>query len=312
MKNDLISVIVPIYKVEKYIHECVDSILAQTYTNLEIILVDDGSPDNCGKICDEYAAKDSRIKVIHQENGGVSSARNAGLDAVTGNYIGWVDPDDFIEINMFEELYRSIMEFHSDLSVCGVKKFGLDSRSEIYENKCVNQSDYLRELLVENIKSYLWNKLYKKHLFDNIRFPEGEVFEDMKIMHLVGERISSASFTDKTFYNYRIRQYSITFDNRGVKAKDYMSAAHNRSNRYKGTEFYTYAVAGEFRCLRVIVSEISSTQNLKGTYRQLFKKSKELYKICKNEIKGIQKILSIVYLTSPKLYSLLKKTYLNR
>ena len=107
-KNPLISVIVPVYKVEQFIHRCVDSILNQTYTNLEIILVDDGSPDRCGEICDEYAEKDSRIRVIHQKNGGPSAARNAGLDICTGEYIAFVDSDDYIEPDMLQQLLSGI------------------------------------------------------------------------------------------------------------------------------------------------------------------------------------------------------------
>ena len=113
----LISVIVPIYKVEEYLYKCVKSILAQTYTNLEIILVDDGSPDNCPAICDEFAAKDSRVTVVHKKNGGVSSARNVGLDTATGEYIGFVDGDDYIEPTMYETLYKYIVDNNTDVSV---------------------------------------------------------------------------------------------------------------------------------------------------------------------------------------------------
>ena len=116
--KDLISVIVPVYKVERYLCRCVDSIIAQTYTNLQIILVDDGSPDGSGAICDDYAAKDSRITVIHKKNGGLSDARNAGLVAACGSYIGFVDSDDYIEPEMFEELLLKAMDTGADLTLC--------------------------------------------------------------------------------------------------------------------------------------------------------------------------------------------------
>lgn len=311
MAEDLISVIVPVYKVEEYLRECVDSILAQTYTNLEIILVDDGSPDNCGKICDEYAKKDSRIKVIHQQNGGLSAARNTGLDIATGDYIGFVDSDDYIELNMFEELHNSIKEYNSDMSVCGVKKFELDSRSFFYGKKCVSKNTFMMELLKETIASYSWNKLYKKELFVGIRFPVGELFEDIKIMHFIGEKTNRVSFTDKTHYNYRIRENSITADNKGIKAKDYLSATHSRCERYKKTEYYVCAIAGEFKCLRVIVSDMSEFDSKSDEYKKLRLKSKELYSICKREIKGFQKILSWLYLISPRIYAIIKKLYLS-
>lgn len=119
--KDLISVIVPVYKVERYLCRCVDSIIAQTYTNLQIILVDDGSPDGSGAICDDYAAKDPRITVIHKENGGLSDARNAGLGAARGSYIGFVDSDDYISVDMYEKLYKAIVACNADMSVCNFR-----------------------------------------------------------------------------------------------------------------------------------------------------------------------------------------------
>ena len=124
--EDLISVVVPIYNVENYIKKCVDSILSQTYKNLEIILVDDGSPDNCPQICDEYAQKDNRIKVIHKENGGLSDARNAGIDISKGKFITFIDSDDYIEKDYVEVLYNSIKENASDMAI--------GSHKAIYDN----------------------------------------------------------------------------------------------------------------------------------------------------------------------------------
>ena len=119
--NPKISIIVPVYKVEKYIHKCIDSILAQTFTDFELILVDDGSPDNCGKICDEYAKEDSRIVVIHKDNGGVSDARNIGISRANGEYIGFVDSDDYIDKDMYKNLYESCLNNKADISIIGIK-----------------------------------------------------------------------------------------------------------------------------------------------------------------------------------------------
>ncbi len=309
MNSKLISIIVPIYNVEEYLGKCLDSIINQTYENLEIILVDDGSPDSCPAICDEYAAKDSRIKVIHKENGGVSSARNAGLDAATGEYIGWVDPDDIAEKNMFEVLLKALNENKSDISVCGVKKFQMESKEEFHSPQTVDGKTFLKLLLKEDEKSYLWNKLYKRELFSDIRFPEGEIFEDMKILHLIAEKAQTAVFTDKTFYNYRIREKSITTVNKGLRALQFYDAAHGRSERYKDTEFYIYALVGEFRCLRIIVSEAKNSERKEEHYRKYIKLSKELYKKCRSEIHGFQKILSAVFVVSPRLYSFIRNTY---
>ena len=127
--GERISVIVPVYKVEPYLRKCLDSIVNQTYRNLEIILVDDGSPDNCGRICDEYAERDKRIRVIHQKNGGVSSARNEGLKIASGDWIGWVDSDDWIEPDMFEYLLENAKKSKADIAVC--------SRKEWYKDRCI-------------------------------------------------------------------------------------------------------------------------------------------------------------------------------
>ncbi|MCR5522214.1 MAG: glycosyltransferase [Clostridia bacterium] len=205
---DLITVIVPVYKVEKYLRRCVDSILAQTYTNLEIILVDDGSPDNCGKICDEYAENDSRIKVIHQKNGGLSAARNAGLDIATGDYIGFVDSDDYIERDMYESLYISATRNDADISSCNfikVDENGNTVKTEkqpaflILDNmKALEmlQSDYDLNFVI------VCNKLFKSHLFDNIRFPLNRYYEDNYVIHnlLYNCKVFSTTGSTKYFY----------------------------------------------------------------------------------------------------------------
>ena len=125
IKEAVVSIIVPVYKAEKYIHQCIDSLLAQTYSNIEVILVDDGSPDNCGKICDEYAAKDCRVKVIHQQNGGVSVARQTGIDHATGEYSIHADPDDWVELNMIEELVAKAVADNADMVICDYISEGL-------------------------------------------------------------------------------------------------------------------------------------------------------------------------------------------
>ena len=125
MDNALVSIIVPVYKAEKYIHQCIDSLLTQTYRNIEVILVDDGSPDHCGKICDEYAAKDCRVKVIHQQNGGVSVARQTGIDHATGEYSIHADPDDWVELNMIEELVAKAVSDNADMVICDYISEGL-------------------------------------------------------------------------------------------------------------------------------------------------------------------------------------------
>jgi len=185
MQNPLISIIIPIYKVEDYIRCCIDSILSQTYKNLEIILVDDGSPDNCGSVCEEYSLKDKRIKVIYKKNGGLSSARNAGLDIASGEYIGFVDSDDWIENDMYESLYNAIIFHKADISVCGryiASGNKITTISDSEKAEVFTRCEALSELVLDEysgMKNFAWDKLYKKELFDNVRYPEGKCYEDI-------------------------------------------------------------------------------------------------------------------------------------
>lgn len=192
IKNQpLISVIVPVYNAEKYIHRCVDSIINQTYTNLEIILVDDGSPDNSGVICDEYAEKDDRIVVIHKENKGVYTARNAGLDICTGEYIAFVDSDDYIESEMYEIMLSESLKDNVDICVCQWQYENQDGQRIIDLNKINNTiygkktsiefAEYLYGSSYENgVVCAAWNKLYRKEIFETTRF-YGRYIEDDRI-----------------------------------------------------------------------------------------------------------------------------------
>ena len=170
MQELLISVIVPVYKVEKYLNRCVNSIINQIYKNLEIILIDDGSPDKCPYICDEWSKRDSRIKVLHKQNGGLSDARNAGLKIATGEFIGFVDSDDWIAPEMYERLLTAIIKDQSDIAECNVKmvwKNNLQSKMLLQQNNCVLKRDEAQlELLNESkLKQPVWNKLYKGNTF---------------------------------------------------------------------------------------------------------------------------------------------------
>ena len=216
MSAPLISVIVPVYKVEKYLEKCIESIVNQSYSNLEIILVDDGSPDLCGKICDIYAEKDSRIKVIHKKNGGVSTARNAALDIMQGDYVGFVDSDDYIDLKMYEYLINYIIEYEADISICEFRKI-YESNGEIQADnpriiQCLNNLQAM-ELLIgdEIIGSQPCNKLFRAELFKNIRFPQGRVYEDIAIMHRVFSKANRVVCSSQMMYNYLIRGNSTSY-----------------------------------------------------------------------------------------------------
>mgnify|MGYP002514942113 CR=1 FL=1 len=212
----LISVVVPVYKVEKYLDRCVQSLVNQTLKDMEIILVDDGSPDNCGAICDAYAQKDSRIRVIHKENGGLSSARNAALEVAQGEYFGFVDSDDWIEPEMYETLLAGIQKYDAQMAYggrydidgnTGEKTRGLCPRKE----ECISGMEMLgRVFLWENCDSAAWDKLYHRSLFEGIRYPQGYNSEDIAIFYKLMERVDKVAMCDKPMYNYLHRPNSIT------------------------------------------------------------------------------------------------------
>ena len=212
---NLISVIVPVYNVEKYLDQCVESIVNQTYKNLEIILVDDGSPDNCPAICDEWAKKDERIVVIHKNNGGLSSARNAGLDVAHGEYIGFVDSDDYIDSDMYEQLLNAITDEDAELSCCGRRI--VDEQSSVQCDRYTHErtsyigNDIVKSLFYGNeFDEAMWDKLYKKSFFNNLRFPIGEVNEDIVLMVKKFSSLNTMVHLGAAKYYYRNNTQGIT------------------------------------------------------------------------------------------------------
>ena len=210
----LISVIVPIYKVETFLDKCISSIVDQTYKNLEIILVDDGSPDNCPQKCDEWAKKDSRIKVIHKENGGVSSARNAALDIAKGDYICFVDGDDYVAIDLYEKIVNLLRKNPFDIIVFDANRIDLNgdifSSTEKIQEGLINSESALAELLNSNINSYVWDKVYKKSLFDDVRFPVNRKWEDVATIYKLFMKTNNIYCYPQKMYFYLKREESIT------------------------------------------------------------------------------------------------------
>lgn len=214
----LVSVIVPVYKVEAYLDRCIQSILNQTYANLEIILVDDGSPDKCPVICDQYAKKDARIKVIHKSNGGLSSARNAGMDIASGDYIAFVDSDDWIEVNMISHLVGMCESFDADVSdirciqTDGTKRIKNDNEmSEVYSGQDIIKRYLFRGLNEQNGAPYtVWRKLYKRNIIINERFEEGILNEDICFNYLILDKCHTYVESNQIMYNYFQNEASIT------------------------------------------------------------------------------------------------------
>lgn len=215
IKRPKISVIIPVYNVEKYLNQCVESVLSQTYTNLEVILIDDGSPDNCPDICDRYSEKDNRVIVIHKENGGLSSARNAGLDIATGDIISFIDSDDWVELDMFERMVNLKIQTGSDIVCCDwVRTDGINEHERTTLKKqygaIITGEQVTREMVIGRIDNYVWNSLYDRMYWTDIRFPVGRVYEDIAVTFLVFEKAEKVAFIDEPFYKYRINYNGIT------------------------------------------------------------------------------------------------------
>lgn len=228
-EKPLLSIIVPVYDVERYLPKCMDSILAQTFTDFELILVDDGSPDNCPALCDAAAAKDARIRVIHQKNGGLSAARNAGLDAARGAWIGFVDSDDYIAPEMYEAMYRAVQSTGADLALCDyaeVDEAGAPCQSMHIrlEKKDFTGRDLLKNATDSTIQP-AWNKLYRRDVFAQLRYPEGKLNEDLFLIPEICLNTQKAVVVPKALYYYVQRGGSIMNGNKTLRHFDAAEAA---------------------------------------------------------------------------------------
>ena len=267
ISEPLISVVVPIYNVEQYLERCINSILHQTYQNLEIILVDDGSPDNSGAICDSYSSLDQRIKVIHKRNGGLSDARNVGLDMAGGEFIAFVDSDDALMPEMIEKLYQRIDKDRSDMAFCGYRQVNQngDILSEVVLPDNVLTGFDALKVSYENqgvLYTIAWNKLYKIHLFRDIRFPVGKYHEDEFTTYKIIDQCDKISIVRDTLYIYYQRDLSIMQENYSVKRLDGIEASYERY-------FYFKKKGGKY--LDLLVPE-------GDTFAPVFFRSKVLFK----------------------------------
>lgn len=289
MDNELVSIIVPIYKVEEYLEECIDSLIAQTYTNLEIILVDDGSPDRCPEICEKYALIDSRIKVIHKQNGGLSDARNCGINEAKGEYIAFVDSDDLVAPRYVEYMYKSCKEMHTKIAACTYNKFY--SSEKIcrnigeYQLDCIMKGkELIKQIYYGNmpkISFTAWNKLYKKDLFSSdIRYPLGRIYEDTHVTYKLFLKSNNIAIIKNCLYYYRIRESSIM--TQGFSYKKFQDALIANSSVVN--EIINF---GEIELL-----QLASAYYLKNTIVSYYK---DIKKINKKERKKAKRCLSNNY-----------------
>lgn len=253
-----ISVIVPVYKVEAYLHRCVDSILAQTCTDFELILVDDGSPDNCGKICDEYAEKDQRIVVIHKENGGLSDARNAGIDWVFANsdseWLTFIDSDDWIHRDYLKYLYKAAVDNIVDISMLQFEyksAYCSDDPIEYSVALMLPAEAYFNH--TDNVVSYAWGRLYRKDLFKDIRYPDGRVFEDIFTTYKLLFQCEKIAVLDAKMYYYFRNYDGITLSKWDKKKMTDEIEAHEASMAFLEKDYYSHYLIERKKFVKVLI-----------------------------------------------------------
>lgn len=312
-----VSIIVPIYNVEKYLNKCVDSILNQTFKDFELILVDDGSTDNCGKICDEYEKLDNRIRVIHKENGGLSDARNKGIDESNSEFISFVDSDDYISEDMYEVLYNNLEKENADISVCGYYRCLNDkmiSKFEKEEYFVVNNKEALRLVLEDKkISVEACTKIYRKTLFDNTRYPVGKLSEDAFTTPTILSKANIVVGTTAPKYYYVIREDSITnsvFKKRDLNVIDAYKYNYDLVMD-KFPELENQAIFRYYWAHACVLKKmvLSKDFNDFDEYNKVTSSMKRgLFKILKNPLFSNQRKVSvIVLLFSKKLYNKLVK-----
>ncbi|MBF0715442.1 glycosyltransferase [Gemelliphila palaticanis] len=321
--KELITVVVPVYNVEKYLEKCVTSILNQTYKNLEIILVDDGSTDKSGELCDYLAERDSRIVVYHKLNGGLSDARNYGVDRAKGEYIGFVDSDDYIHSDMYLNLYDAIIKENSDVAECGVTRVYKNKELPHYDGDEYYFSTDARGFLFEYLKmnkiyGSAWCKLIKSNIAKSIKFPKGKIYEDIFYNYDLLNVANKFTFISGNYYYYYMREGSITTERFNDKHMDIIEAIDNLHSYTVGNypEFIYLSEVRKVTAYLSIFSQIIVLDNYSdySQYKLLlnFLKS-NFYKILKNRAASNSlKVALILLKIHPVLYRFALKKYRNR
>lgn len=259
-----ISVIVPVYRVEPYLRRCVDSILSQTFTDFELILVDDGSPDNCGAICDEYALKDSRVRVIHKQNGGLSDARNAGIDIAQGNYLTFVDSDDWVHKSYLIALYNAIISTGCIISVCSFINVNdyIDDNNVIFNSSiCDGLSLYNRNRTIATIAC---GKLYAQSLFSRHRYPVGKIHEDEFVTYKLLYESGNIAYINASLYYYFQNDSGITHQAYTVKKLDLVEAVEGQCQFFKAKNRSDLLVDSRKLLMNLYFKNIVSLQNVQN------------------------------------------------
>lgn len=314
--EDLISVIVPVYNVKDYIDECIKSILNQTYKNIEVIIVDDGSDDGSSIICDKYEKMDNRVTVIHQTNHGLSAARNQGLSVCKGKYVSFVDSDDYLEKDFVEVLYKLIKKYSVKVSISQIKilkgnEFSHGSTSLLNQyGELVNGKDCI-------FNTYVWNKLYDIEIWRKLKFDTGKYYEDIYITYQIMYNEDKIAVSDRELYIYRKRPGSISskfFD--VCKTKDFLDASKQRMDYMIGKEKYLYdiCVDRQLGAIRLYYGALYSNdkKKYKSEMKELVKESRKLYfpNFLNGKIEFKNNMKNFVFVCMPNIFSYIKtRTY---
>ena len=315
--EELVSIVIPIYNVEQYLEECIKSVIMQTYTTLQIILVDDGSTDNSGEIADNFVKEDKRIQVIHKKNGGLSDARNYGIELATGKYITFIDSDDYVENTYIEKLYNAIKKNNTKVSQCNISK--VNNQNEVIEeigynvNEVKNTKKMLKEIYsqhwIEN--TVVWNKMYLTELFKDIRYPIGKIHEDEFITYKILYNVKEIALVNEHLYNYRENVNSITRRKFTLSKLDILEAFEERLEFFKKNneqqlheltliEYAKILIDYYIKCNEDL--KLFGKQELLNKYRKIYVK---LIKI--KEYSKIRKLKCTIDYISPLLYYNIKK-----
>lgn len=318
-----LSIVVPIYNVEKYLTRCIESILNQTFTDFELILVDDGSPDNCGKMCDEYAKKDSRIRVLHKKNGGLSDARNHGIDIAKADYISFVDSDDYLSPDMYTILYNNLIENDADISTCGYYRCYHDKNVPNFKEcstdiHILSPEEAIRGVFEDKIVSVeAWAKIYKTSLFDNVRYPVSRLSEDAFTTPTLLSKAKKIVATTQPLLYYSMREDSITGSNFKKGDLDVIDA-YELNLKLVRDKFPSLLKQAEFRVLwayTYVLKKMLKSRNFNDfdEYHKIISTiRKNTFKILANPYFSIQKKVAVCCLLfSKKLYKKLVLSNVN-
>lgn len=313
MENEKVSIIIPIYKVEKYIDDCLNSVLNQTYQNLEVILVDDGSPDNCPVICEKYKEKDQRIKVIHQKNQGLSSARNTGLKYVSGDYVLFLDSDDYINLDCCKRLVQMSKKTKSDIvigEIVTVNEDGvrIDSNLglKIHKSKILNKEQAMEEVIIEQqIRGYAWGKLFRREIADKVFYPTGKAYEDRFTIYKYFSKVEKVCLCPGAITYYRLRDSSITHSKNLDKWYDLIEGEDSllqfcKKNYPDLVPLAESKIVGRYVHIWI---NFYDSKNKEKT-RELVNQMKSIYKQYghKKHIKAVHKISFLMIFIMPSLY----------